>query len=252
MLNWLNNNNRLQVTCLASCLQLHRKNKGNFSRNNRRGFLLLKHFNMKTATIPGPVYSSETIAAIYGRRSVRKYKDKPVARAIIEKIIAAGKMAPSALNEQPWKFYILTEPEFIQALSKQVNRVAAKKLIKTGPQHIIKTVIKFLHFPHGLQFLKSNDPVFHGAPVVIFITAPRKNEWAALDIGMCAQNMMLAARSMGLDTCPVGFGKYVEYTKLYPVLKIPADEEVHIAIVLGYGDEQPVLHDRIQGNVFFH
>jgi nitroreductase len=206
---------------------------------------------MKTATISKPVYASETIAAIYGRRSVRKYKDKPVSTDSIEKIIAAGKMAPSALNEQPWKFYILTQPEIIQAFSKQVNRVAAKKFIKAGPRQIIKTVIKFLHFPHGLQFVKSDDPVFHGAPVVIFITAPRNNEWAALDIGMCAQNMMLAARSLGLDTCPVGFGKYVEHTKLYPALKIPADEQVHIAIVLGYGDEQPVVHDRIPGNIFF-
>jgi len=52
--------------------------------------------------------------------------------------------------------------------------------------------------------------------VVIFIISPHDNEWASLDVGMCAQNIMLAAKSLGLDTCPVGFGKYVEKTKIFP------------------------------------
>jgi nitroreductase len=87
--------------------------------------------------------------------------------------------------------------------------------------------------------------------VVIFITAPKDNEWAALDIGMCSQNMMLAAKFMGLDSCPVGFGKYIEHTKLYPQLHIPSSEEIHLSIIFGYGDETPEVHKRIKKNAIY-
>ena len=84
-----------------------------------------------------------------------------------------------------------------------------------------------------------------------FITGPRNNEWADLDIGMCAQNIMLAAKSMGLDTCPVGLGKYLEHTKLYPQLKTSAKEEIKLSVILGYGDETPEVHKRITKNAVF-
>ncbi|WP_431215137.1 nitroreductase family protein [Puia sp. P3] len=78
-----------------------------------------------------------------------------------------------------------------------------------------------MHLSHGIDLHAIQDPVFHGAPVVIFITAPRDNEWAPLDIGMCAQNIMLSAQSLGLSSCPVGFGKYVENTPAYDRMLIP-------------------------------
>lgn len=51
------------------------------------------------------------IENIYHRRAVRKYKDLAVDRDVIDEIIMAGKMAPSAMNRQPWKFYVLTDRE---------------------------------------------------------------------------------------------------------------------------------------------
>lgn len=173
---------------------------------------------MKTAIVDDAVDKSETLRIIYDRRAVRKYKNKAVSKTIIEKIIDAGRMAPSAINKQPWKFYVLTNKETIKSFSREIAKVAAKDFIKAGPKQIIKTVVSLLHFPHSVDLFKSTDPVFHGAPIVIFITAPKANEWAALDIGMCSQNMMLAAKSFGLDSCPVGFGKYVEKTKAFHMM----------------------------------
>lgn len=193
----------------------------------------------------------DTLVSIYERRAVRKYKDLPVDRKIIEKIIDAGKMAPSALNKQPWNFHIITNKENIRSFSKAILKIMPGEFLKTDPKIIFRQIVHFLHFPHGLSFLKSTDPVFHGAPVVIYITADRENEWAPLDIGMCAQNIMLAAKYFGLDTCPIGFGKYIEHTDLYPQLKIPAKEQVHLAIILGYGDEKPEMHERIKNNIYY-
>src|SRR6185312_1236877 len=152
---------------------------------------------------------NEVIKTIYERRAIRKFKDKTVDKKIIEQLLEAGKMAPSAINKQPWKFYVVTKKEDVQLFSKEIGTAALKSIPQMGVKNIVKAAASsIMHLSHGIDFLKAPDLVFHEAPVVIFITAPKDNEWAGLDVGMCSQNIMLAAKSMGLDTCPVGFGKF--------------------------------------------
>jgi nitroreductase len=194
---------------------------------------------------------NETLKIIYERRAVRKYKRKQVEKSLIEDVLNAGRMAPSAINKQPWKFYVLTNEETISEFSKEISKVAIKGVIKTGLKGIIKTIKEFLHFSHGADFFNAKDPIFHGAPVVIFVTSPKNDEWAALDIGMACQNMMLAAKSLGLDSCPVGLGKFVEQVKDFPKLNIPGSEMIHLAVILGYGDEKPQATERVQNNSVF-
>jgi nitroreductase len=186
-------------------------------------------------TTNGKKFSNETIKTIYERRAVRKYKDQPVDRAIIEQIVDAGRMAPSAMNRQLWKFYVMTDRNQINSLSPV----------------IVKLANKFLDLAHRMDSSKTSDIIFHNAPVVIFITAPSKNEWAAIDIGMCSQNMMLAAKSLGLDTCPIGLVKFLNKSKTDSVLGISSSEEIKLAIILGYGDEQPEVHERKKDNLKF-
>lgn len=79
--------------------------------------------------------------------------------------------------------------ETIKSFSKEIAKIGMKEVIKAGPKQVLKTVAGLLHFSYISGILKGRDPVFYGAPVVIFISAPKDNEWAALDIGMCCQNM---------------------------------------------------------------
>jgi nitroreductase len=160
-------------------------------------------------------------------------------------------MAPSAINKQPWRFFILTDKETIRNFSTEITVVAAKEFIRKGENNLLKTTGSPLHAFHGAGLLKGADPIFHDAPVVIFITAPKIDEWAALDIGMCAQNMMLAAKALGLDSCPVGLAKVVEQTDAYYKLRVPEGDQVHLAVVLGYGDEIPGVYKRKKDNAFF-
>ena len=198
-----------------------------------------------------PVRGSETLRTIYERRSVRKYSDRPVDKELIEQILDAGRMAPSAINRQPWKFYMLTKKEAIGSLSKEIAKIAGKEFLKSGPKQILKAVGHLLHYPHNISLFKGEYFIFHGAPVVIFITGPRDYEWAPLDIGMCSQNIMLAAKSLGLDTCPVGMGKYAEHTKNYSQLLIPSSEQIYLSIVLGYGIENPEMPERARDNAVY-
>lgn len=195
---------------------------------------------------------NEVIKTIFERRAVRKYKDKPVSKEIIEQLLDVGRMAPSAINKQPWKFYVVTSKEDIQLFSREIVKVGLKSIPSLGIKNVAKAVVSGItHLSHGIDFLKAKDPVFHGAPVVIFITAPKDNEWAGLDIGMCSQNIMLAAKSLGLDSCPVGFGKFIEKAKDYSKLNIPSTDQVHLAIIIGYGDESPEIHERNGNNAFY-
>lgn len=195
---------------------------------------------------------NEVIKTIYERRAVRKYTDKAVSKDIIEKLLDAGRMAPSAMNRQLWKFYVVTSKEDIKLFSGEIVKAGMKSITDMSLKSVANAVVSGItHLAHGIDFIKAKDPVFHGAPVVIFITAPKENEWAALDIGMCSQNIMLAAKSLGLDSCPIGFGKFVEKTKDYSKLNIPQTEQVQIAIIIGYGNETPEIHERKKNNVFW-
>ena len=61
------------------------------------------------------------IKAIRERRSVRNFEKKTVDKKLLEKIIQAGKYAPSAKNKQPWRFIVITNKEFIRELSREVK-----------------------------------------------------------------------------------------------------------------------------------
>jgi nitroreductase len=202
----------------------------------------------------GPAFNilaTETIRTIYDRRAVRKYRPKTIDDDLLEKVLDAGRMAPSAMNNQPWKFYILTHQDTISLISKEIAKVAFKSVVKSSLKHPLDTIKTLLHATPGLLHIDNEDPIFHSAPVVIFITSPKDYEWAGLDIGMCAENMMLAAKSLGLDTCPVGLAKYAQQTAAFHKLEIPKSEDIQLAIILGYGNEAPEVHPRKKDNAIF-
>lgn len=205
---------------------------------------------METKTKPIVMEMPAALKNIYERRSVRKYLDQPVDRELIEQVIDAGRMAPTAMLKQPWKFYVLTSKETVREFSKEIVRTVAKEMVHDGPAGIAKLAMGALYSLYYGNLFKGPD-IFYGAPVVIFITAPRDEPWACYDISMCAQNMMLAAKALGLDSCPLGVGKYVEHTPIYYKLRIPYPEQVFLAVIIGYGDEHPKAHERVRDNLIF-
>jgi nitroreductase len=63
----------------------------------------------------------ELLHGIYTRRSVREFHEMPVARELVLEIIKAGSWAPSGLNNQPWRFVIIQEPDARRALGAQTK-----------------------------------------------------------------------------------------------------------------------------------
>lgn len=176
---------------------------------------------------------NETLKTIYFRRAVRKYGPAPVPKKLLDEVLDAARMAPTAMNKQEWKFYVVTNPAEIKKISSEIATVAKD----------------LFHLSNEIAQSASEDFVFHGAPVVIFITMPKDNEWGATDAGICAQTMMLAAKSLGLDTCPVGFGKFVDQTPSYSNFNAASSEKVQLAVLIGFGAENPVTKPRKKDNV---
>lgn len=193
---------------------------------------------------------NETIKTIFDRRAVRQYGQQMIDDDLLDQILDAGRMAPSAMNRQPWKFYIVTHRDTINAFSKAIARVVPKIFLKMALKHPVKSIKTLLHSSPRLP-KAGEDHIFHGAPVVIFITSPKDNEWAGLETGMCAQNMMLAARSIGLGSCPIGLARYIDQTPLYHQLEVPAAEKVQLAVTFGYGAETPPIQPRAKHTAIF-
>lgn len=59
-----------------------------------------------------------TLEAIHTRRSIRKYEERPIPKELIEKILSAATMAPSARNKQPWHFLVIDDREILQKASE--------------------------------------------------------------------------------------------------------------------------------------
>lgn len=184
---------------------------------------------------PQPAVKNAILKTIFRRRAVRNYLDKPVDRETIDQLVEAGRMAPSAINLQPYRFIILDDAVQIKKFAEQIGKVAEP----------------FFRLAHGVTLPHSGDTIFYHAPVVVFLVGPKNDDWAGLDIGMCAQNMMLAAKSLGLDTCPVGLAKLAEQTAAYPELGIASGEKIYIALTIGYGADTPAFHGRKNNNAVY-
>jgi nitroreductase len=70
---------------------------------------------------------NDILKNIFERRAVRKYKNMTVPKDLIGILLDAGRMAPSAMNRQPWKFYVLTDSKKIKSFSKEIAEVAIRE-----------------------------------------------------------------------------------------------------------------------------
>jgi nitroreductase len=139
---------------------------------------------------------SDLFKTIVGKRDRRVYDaDVKVDRSVLDEILQAGRMAGSSKNEQPIRSIVLTDP----VLKADIANCA----------------------DYGLHVPES--PV-----VIVLVRAPGSRPF---DAGRVAQNMMLAAKARGLDSCPVGI-QHDDCAR--SLLKFPEDWVVAMAVTFGY------------------
>jgi nitroreductase len=160
--------------------------------------------------IDGPVM----LELMNSRQSERSYTEKIVEKEKIERIVEAGRLAPSACNGQPWKFIIVDEPEL---------RLKVADATKS-------------------EVLKMNSFV-HQAPVLIVIVREKSNftsragdlfwkrDYSLIDIGIATASMVYQASAEGLGTCIIG---WFDEKKIRELLSIPGSKRVELVLTVGY------------------
>lgn len=173
---------------------------------------------------------NETIKTIKERRAVRSYKDKPIEKEKIKEIIECGLWAPSARFLQTWKFIVVTNKSLIKEMGKRLQ----DKLIDNPRYYFIKERAK-----------TKEDAIFYSASLVVFILGNKENKWSAIDCSLAAENMMIAAKSLGIASCPIGTAQHIKSEKdIIKKLGFPEDYELILAIAFGYPDEKPEAKER--------
>lgn len=195
---------------------------------------------------------------IRGRRSVRAFLPTPVPRESVLEILDVAARAPSGTNTQPWQVIVVTG-EKKNALSRELIETAL------DPERDAEHTAEYHYYPekwippyidrrrkvgydlYGLLGIQKGEKnrmnrqfarnyAFFDAPVGLFFTIDRilgQGSW--LDYGMFLQNVMLAARARGLDTCPqAAFAKYHRIIKRH--LGIPEERILLCGMALGHED----------------
>ncbi len=145
------------------------------------------------------------IDKILGRRSIRRYKKESIPPLVKEKILEAGKLAPSAANRQPWHFILCESQASKEKLSNE----------------------RYSGFVKDCSF------------AVIGVSLPfdsTSKKWGIVDTTIALQNMVLAAEVQGVGSCWVGDFKEDEVKRVFGV---PAEATIVCIVTFGLPDEKP-------------
>lgn len=191
---------------------------------------------------------------IYERRSNRVFSGRAVPDPLLERVLEAGRFAPSQGNCQPWAFLVITDRQLITRMSEacaarcrpladlyvrrgpgrgsRLRRAAVNALSRLSPNHLDQRLA------HGIDAIVSTDgyDLFLHAPAVIVVLGDRRGiSEPVVDCMLAAHNMVLAAHSLGLGTCYVGFAKMLDWApELKAELGIEHPWRVMTSIAIGW------------------
>jgi nitroreductase len=184
-------------------------------------------------------HMNEVFDNIYSRRSVRNYKPIDVPDDIVRELIKAGTYAPSAVNRQPWRFVVIKNKEMITRLSERAKKLWLDGLEKVGES----SDPQVQRLANVMQRPEFN--IFYSAPVLILIFARVSSQQAAVaefenimlidDCAAAAENIMLAARSLGIGSCWIGWGMSLDSDQeIRQELHAPDGYRLMAPLVFGY------------------
>ena len=193
------------------------------------GLCLAGVISCKQAPVETCDKADAVIENIMARRSIRKYKEGPVARETMQTILECGINAPSGQNKQSWEVRVVDNPE-------TMNEIIS--LMAAGNPAADPGMIK---------------GCFRGCPTMIFIANDPSYDFSVIDCGLLSQNIMLSGHALGVGS--VCLGSPVRFLRNSPkaIAKLGFSEGYTpvICIGMGYPDEAPEAKPRDFGKVKF-
>ncbi len=184
------------------------------------------------------------------RRSRRQFKDKPVPKELIEKILnIAGKYSPTGYNQENVHFTVVQDRETLEKLSNEINN-QVKNLVETfenpqgrktleisfPPEFIKKLQEAIPAFKRKLQRIKLGEEVWRWDAELIIIHSPKKSLTLNENCAIAACQIMLAAEVLELGTCSLGYIKnfFNTFRSVAKIVKLPIKHVVGYTLAIGY------------------
>jgi len=166
------------------------------------------------AESPVLAVSFEDLQKLYKRRrSVRWYLEKPVPVELIYQAIEAAAQAPSACNRQPFRFIVATEPEWVCQIAECPGGAA-------GFSQQLPAIIVVVGDLSAYPFERDRHLIY-------------------VDASLANMQLMLAAETLGLATCPINWPDMdIAEKRIGKLVELPAHERVVMLIAIGYGDPE--------------
>jgi nitroreductase/NAD-dependent dihydropyrimidine dehydrogenase PreA subunit len=172
----------------------------------------------------------QAVQFLRSRRSIRFFKDRPVEKETIQRLIETARYAPTASNAQPLQWQVFTDGERIRELAGSTVEWM-RTLLKESPGAA----------PPYLPLLVSAweagyDAVLRGAPALVVASAPREARSGMVDVTLALSYLELAAASAGLGTCWAGLlqGAMLSSPALKQAVGVPEGHPHHYPLMLGY------------------
>jgi nitroreductase len=213
---------------------------------------------MRDAPAPQPTDAMVAAVehAVTTRRAIRAFRQDPVEIALVDRILAAARYAPSGSNIQPWSVHVVTG-EVLQRLGSELTQAFLSGEAERAdfayyptnwrPPYIDRrrktgwSLYQLAGVARGDREAgdrqRARNYSFFGAPVgLVFAIDGDLNQGSWLDYGMFIQSVMILARSHGLHTCPLAaIGNYPDIVRHH--LGIGTDQVVIAGMALGHPDE---------------
>ena len=182
----------------------------------------------------------DVFSCIATRHSTRKFKEEPVPQEVLDKVIEAGRQAPSGKHKNQSRFIVIRKKEVLQELIALVQQEFAK--MEVTPENDD-------NFGGAIRAAKKGGYVFmYNAPVLIVVANKRDYGNKYADVSCAMQNMMLAANALDLGSCWINQLRWLQDN---PVLRaylqklgMAEDEEVCASLRIGYPDTPDGLPGR--------
>ena len=169
----------------------------------------------------------EALECIKTRRSVRKFTEQPVDRALLEQVVAAAAYAPSWKNTQIARYTVVTDPAKKQRLADECMMDFAfnQKTSSHAPALVVVTAIT------GRSGYERDGS----------FSTSQGTHWQSFDAGVAAQTFCLAAHALGLGTVIMGI---FDEDKVKQVIEVPEGQKVAALIAVGHPAEEPMCPKR--------
>ena len=176
----------------------------------------------------------DTMEAIAARRSIRRFREKPLSKDVLRQILHAATLAPSGKNRQPWRFYVVQgekRAEMVRVMREGIARLEREYGVEPGSAYWTADVMErapvtvFVYNPYAGYM---DDP--GGIPGILQTLVDVQS------VGAAIQNMCLAAQALGVGSlwiCDV-------YSALEELCAwLGEAHQLVAAVALGYADEAP-------------